>query len=221
VSPSSLAREVVVGDEARSQIRGAAAALSALIGLSVFGGARAQTLSGQDLVRALQRGGYVIVMRHASAPLAPPSAAEADAGNPGRERQLDAAGRQSAQAMGAAIRRLRIPIDDVWSSPTYRARETVRLAGLPAPKTASELGDNGASMQALAQDQPAWLRAKASQPPRRGTDSLIVTHAPNISAAFGREGANLSDGEALVFRPVGHGQAELIAHVKIEAWPTL
>lgn len=210
-----------MGDETISRLRGAAATLSALIGLSVFGGARAQTLAGPDLVRALQRGGYVIVMRHARSPLAPPSAAEADAGNPGRERQLDAAGRQSAQAMGAAIGRLRIPIGEVWSSPTYRARETVRMAGLPAPKTAPELGDNGASMQALAQDQPAWLRARVSEPPRRGTDTLIVTHAPNIGAAFGREGANLSDGEALVFRPAGHGQAALVAHVKIQAWPTL
>jgi phosphohistidine phosphatase SixA len=202
-------------------MRGAVVGVCALLGLSAFAGAPAQPLSGPELVRALKRGGYVIVMRHARSPAAPPSAAEADAGNPGRERQLDAVGRRTAEAMGAAIRRLRIPIGEVWSSPTWRARETVRLAGLPAPRTAPELGDNGRSMQALAGDQPAWLRAKASQPPRRGTDTLIVTHAPNISAAFGPEGSNLTDGEALVFRPEGHGRAELVAQVKIEAWPAL
>ena len=37
--------------------------------------ARAQTLSGPDLVQALRQGGYVIVMRHASSPPAPPSPA--------------------------------------------------------------------------------------------------------------------------------------------------
>jgi hypothetical protein len=63
----------------------------------------AQTLSGPALVTALQRGGYVLVMRHASSPSAPPDEKTANADNVGRERQLDANGRATATAMGQAL----------------------------------------------------------------------------------------------------------------------
>jgi phosphohistidine phosphatase SixA len=67
----------------------------------------------------------------------PPDPAQADADNIQHERQLDEQGRASARAMGEAIRRLQIPIDQVLSSPTYRAQETVRLAQLGHPLLAA------------------------------------------------------------------------------------
>jgi phosphohistidine phosphatase SixA len=195
------------------------AAIAAVV-MALAAGARAGTLSGPQLVKALQGGGLVLVMRHASSPMTPPSAADADPGNPGRERQLDDNGRRTAAAMGQAIRALHIRIGQVWSSPTYRALQTARLAGLPKPVTAPELGDHGASMSAATNDQSAWLQAKAAEAPRRGTDTVIVTHFPNISAAFGQEAKGLSDGEALVFRASG-GSAELVGRIRIEDWPSL
>jgi phosphohistidine phosphatase SixA len=188
-----------------------------LVGLALGGVARAQSLSGPSLVEGLRYGGYVLLMRHARSPLTPPDAAHADAGNPGLERQLDGTGRATARAMGQAIRSLRIPVGEVWSSPTYRALETVRLAGLPAAKSV----DRGLSMQAAAGRQAAWLRSKVSERPRAGTDVIIVTHSPNITAAFGRQAAGLSDGEALVFRPAAAGAATLVGRIRIEAWPSL
>ena len=68
-----------------------------------------ETLSGKDLVAALRAGGNVIVMRHASSPREPPDASSANADNPRLERQLDQAGRSSAQGMGEALRHLKIP----------------------------------------------------------------------------------------------------------------
>jgi phosphohistidine phosphatase SixA len=192
-----------------------------LTSLALFGAARAQGLSGADLVKAMQRGGYAIVMRHASSPRTPPAAAEADPANVNHERQLDETGRRTASDMGAAIKALRIPIGEVWSSPTYRALETIRLARLPQPKTAVELGDGGQSMQAAGGEQTAWLRAKATQSPRSGTDTVIVTHYPNIAAAFGDAASGLADGEALVFHPNGGSAPDLVGRIKIEAWPTL
>src|SRR5829696_2953167 len=79
--------------------------------------ALAQTLSGTALVSALRKGGYVIVMRHASSPRETP---EPNADNVNKERQLDAAGRASASAMGKALRDLMIPVGEVLTSPTYR-----------------------------------------------------------------------------------------------------
>jgi phosphohistidine phosphatase SixA len=181
--------------------------------------AAAQTLAGADLVAALQRGGHVIVMRHASSPRQTPDERTANADNVARERQLDAAGRASATAMGQALRRLKVPVGDVLTSPTYRARETARYAQLANAKPSEELGDGGQSMQAAAEKQGVWLRDKVKQFPR-GTNTILVTHMPNIAQAF-PELSDVADGEALVFGPDGKGGARLVARIPIGQWPSL
>ena len=199
-------------------IRHRALALAALVLLA--SAARAQTLAGHELVAALQRGGYVIALRHAASPRTPPDAATANADNPARERQLDDTGRRTAAAMGQALRRLGIPVGVVWSSPTYRALETVRLAGLPAPRLQESLGDGGHSMQQASADQATWLRQQAATSPG-ATNVVIVTHFPNLSAAFPDYTRDLADGEALILAADGKGGARLVARVRITDWPTL
>jgi len=181
----------------------------------------AETTAGQPLIDALREGGYVLLMRHASSPTARPDKAIADRENTTLERQLDKKGRNTSRAMGAAMRALHLPIRQIQSSPTYRALETLRIAGLPQPRTAAELGDGGQSMQPLQPSPAAWLRNLVATVPASGTDTLIVTHAPNIIAAFGANLADVADGEILVFRPDGKGDAMLAGRIKIEQWPAL
>jgi phosphohistidine phosphatase SixA len=195
--------------------------LAGIVPLLIIGcSAHAQTLSGEELVHALQKGGYVIVMRHASSPGQPPDAQTADSANVKHERQLDEKGRATATAMGKALRALKIPIGEVFSSPTYRALETVRLAELGDPQPIAELGDGGRSMQATSEAQAAWLKKKVTQFPK-GTNTVLVTHSPNISRAFPQWSAGLTDGEALIFGPDGKGGVNLVARVKIDEWPRL
>jgi Histidine phosphatase superfamily (branch 1) len=192
-----------------------------LPGMLVAGMAQADPLSGADLVKALHQGGYVRLMRHASSPATPPLAQSAEHDNNKLERQLDQTGRNSAQAMGAAIKTLDIPVEEVWSSPTYRALETVRLASLPNPMAAAELGDGGQSMQPVSKGQTVWLQAKVAEKPRAGTNTIIVTQYPNILDAFGQNASGLSDGEALIIRPGGADAEEIVGRVKIDEWPAL
>jgi phosphohistidine phosphatase SixA len=190
--------------------------------LAVLGTAHAQSLSGQDLVAALQGGGYVILMRHASSPRTPPDAAHAQPDNVQVERQLDDEGRSTARAMGAALRQLRVPIGQVLSSPTYRALETIRLAQLGTPKIDPQLGDSGQSMQGDSSGtRGTWLREKVAQKPPARANTIIVTHFPNINEAFAGNAAGLGDGEALIFHPDGHAPAAFVARVKIQEWPQL
>jgi hypothetical protein len=190
-------------------------------GMVVAGTAQAETLSGAALVTTLRHGGCVILMRHASSPPAPPTAASAEPTNTKLERQLDEAGRSSALAMGAALKTLTIPIGEVWSSPTYRAQETVRLANLPDPAVAAELGDGEQSMQAITNGQTVWLQAKVAERPRAGTNTIFVTQFPNIVGAFGQNASGLAEGEALILRPTGTGENEIMGRVKIQEWPSL
>jgi phosphohistidine phosphatase SixA len=201
---------------ARSGLAGIATMLT---GCLLALGVQALPLSGPALVQALQGGGYVLLVRHASSPFEPPSPADAEPGNTKPERQLDDAGKASARALGEAWRSLRIPVGQVLSSPTFRALQTVRLAGLPQPATLAELGDGGQSMQAV--KDGGWLIAKVAEIPSPGTDTVIITHVPNIRAAYAAESAGLEDGEAMIFHPRGHGAAEFMGRVKIQTWPQL
>jgi phosphohistidine phosphatase SixA len=179
-------------------------------------------LEGAQLTAALEQGGYVILMRHANSPGTPPDPGQADPANVKHERQLDETGRASARALGEAFRRLQIPVGEVLSSPTYRALETAQLAQLPAAQTLEQLGDAGKSMSPdAAGTRGAWLRSRVAKAPKPGTDTVIITHYPNIKEGFPAEAKDLGEGEALIFRPDGHGAASLVARVKIEDWPRL
>jgi len=182
--------------------------------------AAGQTLSGEALVNALRQGGYVLVMRHTSSPREAPTTSSANADNVKLERQLDETGRSTATAMGNALRRLKIPIGSILTSPTYRALETVRFAQLPNPRIQAELGDGGQSMGGVTGAQSAWLKQQVLVLPR-GTNTLLVTHLPNMAAAFPQETSSLSDGETLVFHADGAGGRTLVARIKVEQWPTM
>jgi phosphohistidine phosphatase SixA len=122
--------------------------------------------------------------------------------------------------MGKALHDLKVPVGAVLSSPTYRALETVRFAQLGTARTYTELGDNGKSMQGGSEAQAHWLQHQVTQFPS-GTNTFIVTHNPNITAAFPQIGGPVLDGEALVFGPDGKGGATIVARIKIEEWPPL
>jgi phosphohistidine phosphatase SixA len=179
--------------------------------------AQPQTLTGPALVKALQAGGHVIVMRHGSSPSQIPEKPNPD--NVPPERQLDDKGRATATAMGAALRRLKIPIGEVLTSPTYRARETARMIGLPNPRPVPELGEGAGTMQAVSPEQAGWLQKKVKELPR-GANTVLVTHVPNVSAAFPELPA-VDQGEAIVFRTDGNGESRVVGRIKIEEWPGL
>ncbi|HEX4275386.1 MAG TPA: histidine phosphatase family protein [Bryobacteraceae bacterium] len=162
-----------------------------------------------SIVNTLRHGGCVIVMRHASSPREVPAGAT--------ERQLDDTGRSSATAMGKAFRDLKIPVGEVFTSPTARARETIRLAQWPNPRPVPELGDNGRSMQGGTAAQADWLKKRATEFPN-GTNTILVTHFPNLTGAFPQQAAGMEDGEALIFIPDGRGGAKVLGRVKIDDW---
>lgn len=188
--------------------------------LLLAGTAGAQPLHGEALVKALRQGGYVMVMRHASSPRQAPTRQNANADNIKLERQLNETGRATAIAMGKAIHELKIPIGEVLTSPTYRALETVRYALLGNPQPYAELGDNGQSMQGGTEAQASWLRKKVTQFPK-GTNTVLVTHLPNLKEAFPQFGDGVDDGEVLVFGPDGKGDAMIVGRTKIEEWPAM
>lgn len=179
----------------------------------------AQTIPRDGLAAALRDGGFVIVMRHANSPRAAPDAATANPDNTGRERQLDEAGRRDASAMGAALKRLGIPVGEVLSSPTYRALETARLLDSGKAKPAEELGNEG--MAASSEARASWLRQEVARKPQGTGNRLLITHGPNMSAAFPAYSSGMEEGEALIFDPRGMEGPVMIQRIRIGDWPGL
>jgi len=62
------------------------------------------------------------------------------------------------------------------------------------------------------------LRAVIGRMPEPGTNTLIVTHKPNIVDALGRDWFDIREGEASVFKPDGAGGYALVGRVQIGQW---
>jgi phosphohistidine phosphatase SixA len=191
------------------------AALALLLAVTALA---AQTVPRNTLAAELRQGGFVILMRHASSPRELPDAASANPDNTTRERQLDAAGRRDAGAMGAALKRLGIPVSEVLSSPTYRARETAQLIDAGKAREVEQLGNAG--MAAASEAGATWLRGEVARK-TTGGNRLLITHGPNISAAFPQHAGGMTEGEALIFDPRGANGPVMIQRIRIEEWAGL
>lgn len=137
-----------------------------------------------DWVGALRGGGYVLYMRHAIT-----DRTQADTGRLGDragQRNLSAAGIAQAQALSAAMARLRIPLRPVRSSPVHRAADTAAIMarGAPVDVTMDLVADDYTA------DVPAAiasLRRALAMPPPAAANALLVGHIHKFGpAVFGR-----------------------------------
>ena len=171
-----------------------------------------------DLLQSLRAGGYVIVFRHGGTY---PDQADTDPlnhDNVARQRQLNDQGRADARAVGEALRRAGVPIGKVYSSRFQRAVETARLMSGKEPQTTLDVTEGGLVVSPNENNRRAQaFRALAAAPPDPGTNTLIVSHKPNIIDAFGKDWFEIKEGEATIFKPEG-GRAVLVARVLIGQW---
>lgn len=179
-----------------------------------------------SLLETLRAGGNVIYLRHVTADVG------RDAQGPGEwwkncgegHRMLSDKGRADAVHIGEAIRRLVIPIDQVYSSEYCRAMETARLLSLGDPKTDARLNgwpawkavDPDRGLQRLSQGTRELLAAQPAQ-----GNVLLVSHKQDFSDPAASVLADLQDGECAVFTPSGRGGFDLRGRIKVEDWANL
>jgi hypothetical protein len=73
-------------------------------------------------------------------------------------------------------------------------------------------------MQGVTEVEGAWLRKRVTEPAPR-TNTILVTHLPNITSAFPKDAEGVEDGDALVFAP-GSSGATLLGRIKAADWRT-
>ena len=171
-------------------------------------------LSGDELVRALRGGGYTLYFRHGVRDTTVREySSKMIMTDCGTQIPLSPVGRTQSQSIGAAMRKLGIPMGEVIASPLCRTMDTARfIAGRVRADTAV-LGSDPERPQGL----PSFVRLFEilATPPDPGTNRLIVGHLYAYEA-MGRR-PTLLEGEAAVFRAVS-GRAEWVARIRAEDW---
>ena len=172
-----------------------------------------------DILEMLRAGGYVIVFRHGATH---PDQADTDPlnhDNVAKQRQLNDKGRADAKEVGAVFRAAGLPIGKSYSSRFYRAVETARLIGGKEPQTTLDVTKGGQVVSPNENNRRTQaLRALVATPPDPGTNTLIVTHKPNVLDAFGKDWFEVREGEASIFKPEGSGKYAVVARVQMAQW---
>ena len=181
--------------------------------------AAAQTSDLKSLVASMQQGGYVIVFRHGATNRDQADTDPLNLDNVAKQRQLSEPGKQVARNVGAAFKSLQIPLGKVYTSRFYRAVETGQLVSGKQVEPLADISEGGQVVTPIENDRRAEaLRKLAATPPERGTNTLVVSHKPNIIDAFGKDWFDVKEGEASVFRPDGAGKYVLAGKLQAVQW---
>jgi broad specificity phosphatase PhoE len=197
-------------------VQRAAAALAAVL---VTGLAWAQTGSVDDVLSKLRTGGHVVVVRHGATHADQADTDPFNLDNVAKQRQLNDKGRADARALGEVLKKANVPIGRVYTSRFQRAVETARLISGKEAEPTLDVTEGGlvVSPHENARRQQAF-RTLVGRAPDAGTNTLIVSHKPNIIDAFGRDWFDIREGEASIFKPDGNGGFALVGRVQMAQW---
>src|SRR4029453_7847796 len=172
--------------------------LAALAAAVVVSSAAASSrASGVGRGDALQRGGLVLVLRHAATDFSKPDQDPVDLADCSTQRNLSARGRADARAIGRGVGRLRPRIGAVFTSPFCRTREPARVAfgrGRVSPALLNTV--NSAHASAWETQVRAARRLFGTIPPKPRVTVLVI-HGSVVGDVTG---LSLEEGETLVFR---------------------
>jgi broad specificity phosphatase PhoE len=109
----------------------------------------------------------------------------------------------------------------VYTSKYNRAYETAVLAGFKDIEKTADLTEGGLVVSPNENNRRAEaFRKMLGTVPKAGTNTILVTHSPNIIAALGKDWFDVKEGEASIFRPEG-GSYKLVARLQMDEWPRI
>jgi broad specificity phosphatase PhoE len=176
------------------------------------------TADDKTLAQALRAGGLVIVIRHGATF---PDQADTDPLHPDNvkaQRHLNDSGKAAAKALGEALRAIGVPVGKVYTSRFQRAYDTAALAGLKDIEKTADITEGGLVVSPDENNRRAKaFRQLVGTAPAAGTNTVLVSHKPNIIDALGKDWFEVKEGEASIFRPEG-GSYKLVARVQMDEW---
>jgi broad specificity phosphatase PhoE len=171
-----------------------------------------------NVLQALHAGGIVIVVRHGATF---PDQADTDPlnfDNIAAQRNLNDKGKALAKAFGDAVRQAGVPVGKVFTSKYNRAYETAVIAGFKDIEKTADITEGGLVVSPNENNRRINAFHKLlGTAPTPGTNTILITHKPNIVDALGKDWFDVNEGEASLFRP-DNGSYKLIARVQMEEW---
>ena len=184
-----------------------ATGLSAMLAIAVSTGSSAAA-SDQEIAQASRAGGLVIVLRRGATF---PDQADTDPLN-----FDNIAAQRNLNDKGNALRQVGVPVGKVYTSKYNRGYETAVLAGFKNIEKTADLTEGGLVVSPNENNRRAEaFRVLLATLPQAGTDTVLVTHYPNIIAALGKDWSDVKEGEASIFRPE-NGSYKLLARIQMD-----
>ena len=197
-----------------------AAALVGLFGMFMLAVPAARA-DDRDIAQALRAGDLVIVVRHGATF---PDQADTDPlnfDNIAAQRNLNDKGKALAKVFGEALRQAGVPVGKVYTSKFNRAYETAVIAGFKDIEKTTDLTEGGLIVSPNENSRRAEaFRKMLATAPAPHTNTILITHQPNIVAALGKDWFDVKEGEASIFRPA-EGSYKLVARVQMDEWPRI
>jgi len=176
------------------------------------------TPDNMEIAQALRAGGLVVVVRHGATF---PDQADTDPlnfENVSAQRNLNDKGKALARAFGDALRQVGIPVAKVYTSKYNRAYETAVIAGFKDIEKTADLTEGGLVVPPNENNRRIdAFRKMIGTAPKPGTNTILITHKPNIVDALGKDWFDVKEGEASIFRPE-NGSYKLLARVQMDEW---
>ena len=172
------------------------------------------------LLAQVRAGGFVLYLRHGTTDNSRADRMPAvDLADCSTQRPLTVDGRQLARQVGEFMRRARLPIAEIRSSPLCRAKETAAAAFPGKAVTIDNLLMYTANLTD-AQKAPiiANTRRLLSAPLAPGENRLLVAHAPNLMDLIGYFP---KEGTLVIFRPKGDAGFDYLGSVAPARWTEL
>jgi broad specificity phosphatase PhoE len=177
--------------------------------------------AADDLGQALRAGGLVMVVRHGATF---PDQADTDPlnfDNIETQRNLNDKGKVLAKDFGDALRQAGVPVGKVYTSKYNRAYETAVVAGFKDIEKTADLTEGGLVVSPNENNRRTEAFQKLlGTAPKMGTNTILITHKPNIIDALGKDWFDVKEGEASLFRPE-NGSYKLLARVQMGEWPRI
>ena len=174
-----------------------------------------------DTLRQLRTGGYTLYLRHGPTDNAIADRVPAvDLNDCSTQRPLTEAGRQLMAKVGTSMRRGRIPIGDFMVSPMCRARHSA-TAAFPkiTPMVDKQLMYVANFTDAEKAPIIANTRRLLSAPVPKGSNRLVLAHAPNLMELMGYFP---KEGTLVILQPKGEpGEYAYVASIAPAAWTGL
>lgn len=176
---------------------------------------------GTALLEAMRRGGLMMVLRHMEADDGSDDFAHPDFWRDcAKQRGLSRQGLSDARAVGAAMRRLGLPVGRVVSSPLCRAHRCAEALGLGDV----HVDERASYYEKWAADgmEPgpfiAAYREVLHEPPPTGTTTVVVTHAQRVPYTVHPVFDWMEQGSCAVLEPRGGGELCLLGLIRVADW---